>query len=64
MEVGSEAESEKSGTRLETRSLLCLGGNPGAPKGAKLLLEKDSPRFGWGLGSQCRGPGFYYERVE
>ena len=37
---------------LETGSLLCLGGNPGAPKGAEWILEKDCPELGWGLGSR------------
>jgi len=35
---------------LETGSLLHLGGNLGAPKGAEWVSEKDHPELGWSLG--------------
>jgi len=36
---------------LETGSLLCLGGDYGAPKAAEWVSEEDSPEIGWGPGS-------------
>ena len=35
---------------LETGSLLHLGGDQGAPKGAEWALEKDLPGSRWGIG--------------
>jgi len=47
VEVELEAELEGSGTRgVETSGFLCLGGDPGAPKGAEWGPKKDSPEFG------------------
>src|SRR5882724_7629867 len=44
VEVELEAELEGSGTRgVETSGFLCLGGDPGAPKGAEWGPKKDSP---------------------
>src|SRR5882724_8903846 len=36
---------------LETRSLLCFGGDQGAPKGAEWVPEEDHPKFRWVFGS-------------
>ena len=41
----------KEGLGLETRSVSSLGRDPGAPKGAKWILEEDCPELGWGLGA-------------
>jgi len=53
----SDAESDWSwvgweeGPELETGSLLCPGGDPGAPKGEKWAAEKDSQGSDGGLGT-------------
>ena len=36
---------------VETRGFLCIGRDPGAPKGAEWVPEEDSPELGWGLGA-------------